>query len=289
MLDAPDAALTGEARAALAACARTAHVADGRGAAPLRAAGWARALAELAKTGRASTLPASVVAAGTDHGRGASPTWCDHRYWWPRTADRRPGRKGPVALTRQRWGSPHRGRRARRRPGAAHRHRRGRPEPADTGRRAKFGFRLSLPTGTTVPGRVGRASGGVSLATARVVGGGRGVGGKLEGSARWRNWYLLGGSWACPGWSPAGLAPAQAARARARITPSCTSPVDQRRHPAHGTAWRQEHVVVNTDPGSWLRQYASSGIWGSLLLWSRPCASGRTPFGNVRGMTVVLW
>jgi len=56
VLDAPDAALAGEARAALAAAGvRTAHVADLGEAAGYAPLAWARALAELATTGLATT------------------------------------------------------------------------------------------------------------------------------------------------------------------------------------------------------------------------------------------
>src|SRR5262249_37076341 len=71
VLDAPGPARAGGARAALAAAGvRTAHVADLGEAAGYAPLAWARALAELASTGLASTGPASaVVAAGTDHGQ----------------------------------------------------------------------------------------------------------------------------------------------------------------------------------------------------------------------------
>ncbi|HEY7879754.1 MAG TPA: hypothetical protein VID31_02865, partial [Streptosporangiaceae bacterium] len=187
VLDAPDAALAGEARAALAAAGvRTAHVADLGEAAGYAPLAWARALAELATTGLATTgLASAVVAAGTDHGqevlahlgaitglpmaancltaaRGDGGQWQLTRQRWAGSLTEDAVLDGDLALLTVATDAVA-------------------PEPADTpAELAVAPFRPSLADGDlTVRAAVSaERSGGVSLASARVVvGGGRGVGG----------------------------------------------------------------------------------------------------------------
>jgi electron transfer flavoprotein alpha subunit len=284
VLDAPDAALTGEARAALAAAGvRTAHVADLGEAAGYAPLAWARALAELASTGLASTglastLPASaVVAAGTDHGQevlahlGAItglPVAANCL-----TAAR--GEGGQWQLTRQRWagsltedavldGDPALLTVAT--DAVA-------PEPADTpAELAVASFRPSLADGDlTVRAAVSaERGGGVSLATARVVvGGGRGVGGPdgfgpLEELAG-----LLGGALGVSrvvtsqGWRPHRQ---QVGQTGTRITPELYLACGISGAIQHmaGCLSARNIVVVNTDPDAPILAHAQYAVIGDL-------------------------
>ena len=274
VLDAPDAALASEARAALAAAGvRTAHVADLGEAAGYAPLAWARALAELATAGPAS----AVVAAGTDHGQevlahlGAItglPVAANCL-----TAAR--GDRGQWLLTRQRWagsltedavldGDPALLTVATDAVAA---------EPADApAELAVELFRPSLADGDlTVRATVSaERGGGVSLATARVVvGGGRGVGGPdgfgpLEELAG-----LLGGALGVSrvvtsqGWRPHRQ---QVGQTGTRITPEL--------YLACGISGAIQHmagclsartiVVVNTDPDAPILAHAQYAVIGDL-------------------------
>lgn len=279
VLDAPDAALAGEARAALAAAGvRTAHVADLGEAAGYAPLAWARALAELATTGLATTGPASaVVAAGTDHGQevlahlGAITglPMAANCVTAARAGD------GQWQLTRQRWagslteeavldGDPALLTVAT--DAVA-------PAPAETpAELAVAPFRPSLADGDlTVCATVSaERGGGVSLATARVVvGGGRGVGGPdgfgpLEELAG-----LLGGALGVSrvvtsqGWRPHRQ---QVGQTGTRITPEL--------YLACGISGAIQHmagclsartiVVVNTDPDAPILAHAQYAVIGDL-------------------------
>jgi electron transfer flavoprotein alpha subunit len=274
VLDAPDAALAGEARAALAAAGvRTAHVADLGEAAGYAPLAWARALAELAATGPAS----AVVAAGTDHGQevlahlGAItglPVAANCL-----TAARGDG--GQWQLTRQRWagslteeavldGDP-----------ALLTVATDAVAPAPAGTPAELTvapFRPSLADGDlTVRATVSaERGGGVSLATARVVvGGGRGVGGPdgfgpLEELAG-----LLGGALGVSrvvtsqGWRPHRQ---QVGQTGTRITPELYLACGISGAIQHmaGCLSARNIVVVNTDPDAPILAHAQYAVIGDL-------------------------
>jgi electron transfer flavoprotein alpha subunit len=279
VLDAPDAALAGEARAALAAAGvRTAHVADLGEAAGYAPLAWARALAELATTGLASTGPASaVVAAGTDHGQEVL-AHLGAITGLPMAANcltAARGDGGQWQLTRQRWagslteeavldGDP-----------ALLTVATDAVAPAPAGTPAELTvapFRPSLADGDlTVRATVSaERGGGVSLATARVVvGGGRGVGGPdgfgpLEELAG-----LLGGALGVSrvvtsqGWRPHRQ---QVGQTGTRITPEL--------YLACGISGAIQHmagclsartiVVVNTDPDAPILAHAQYAVIGDL-------------------------
>jgi electron transfer flavoprotein alpha subunit len=279
VLDAPDAALDGGARAALAAAGvRTAHVADLGEAAGYAPLAWARALAELASTGLASTGPASaVVAAGTDHGQevlahlGAItglPVAANCL-----TAARGDG--GQWQLTRQRWagsltedavldGDPALLTVATDAVAA---------EPADTpAELAVEPFRPSLADGDlTVRATVSaERGGGVSLATARVVvGGGRGVGGP-DGFAPLEELAdLLGGALGVSrvvtsqGWRPHRQ---QVGQTGTRITPELYLACGISGAIQHmaGCLSARNIVVVNTDPDAPILAHAQYAVIGDL-------------------------
>jgi len=289
VLDAPDAALAGEARAALAAAGvRTAHVADLGEAAGYAPLAWARALAELAttglattglaSTGPASTGPASaVVAAGTDHGqevlahlgaitglpmaancltaaRGDGGQWQLTRQRWAGSLTEEAVLDGDPALLTVATDAVA-------------------PAPAETpAELAVAPFRPSLADGDlTVRATVSaERGGGVSLATARVVvGGGRGVGGPdgfgpLEELAG-----LLGGALGVSrvvtsqGWRPHRQ---QVGQTGTRITPEL--------YLACGISGAIQHmagclsartiVVVNTDPDAPILAHAQYAVIGDL-------------------------
>jgi len=279
VLDAPDAALAGEARAALAAAGvRTAHVADLGEAAGYAPLAWARALAELATTGLATTGPASaVVAAGTDHGqevlahlgaitglplagncltaaRGDGGQWQLTRQRWAGSLTEEAVLDGDPALLTVATDAVA-------------------PAPAETpAELAVAPFRPSLADGDlTVCATVSaERGGGVSLATARVVvGGGRGVGGPdgfgpLEELAG-----LLGGALGVSrvvtsqGWRPHRQ---QVGQTGTRITPEL--------YLACGISGAIQHmagclsartiVVVNTDPDAPILAHAQYAVIGDL-------------------------
>jgi electron transfer flavoprotein alpha subunit len=279
VLDAPDAALASEARAALAAAGvRTAHVADLGEAAGYAPLAWARALAELATTGLATTGPASaVVAAGTDHGqevlahlgaitglpmaancltaaRGDGGQWQLTRQRWAGSLTEEAVLDGDPALLTVATDAVA-------------------PAPAETpAELAVAPFRPSLADGDlTVRATVSaERGGGVSLATARVVvGGGRGVGGPdgfgpLEELAG-----LLGGALGVSrvvtsqGWRPHRQ---QVGQTGTRITPEL--------YLACGISGAIQHmagclsartiVVVNTDPDAPILAHAQYAVIGDL-------------------------
>jgi len=279
VLDAPDAVLASEARAALAAAGvRTAHVADLGEAAGYAPLAWARALAELATTGLATTGPASaVVAAGTDHGqevlahlgaitglpmaancltaaRGDGGQWQLTRQRWAGSLTEEAVLDGDPALLTVATDAVA-------------------PAPAETpAELAVAPFRPSLADGDlTVRATVSaERGGGVSLATARVVvGGGRGVGGPdgfgpLEELAG-----LLGGALGVSrvvtsqGWRPHRQ---QVGQTGTRITPEL--------YLACGISGAIQHmagclsartiVVVNTDPDAPILAHAQYAVIGDL-------------------------
>jgi len=279
VLDAPDAALASEARAALAAAGvRTAHVADLGEAAGYAPLAWAWALAELATTGLATTGPASaVVAAGTDHGqevlahlgaitglpmaancltaaRGDGGQWQLTRQRWAGSLTEEAVLDGDPALLTVATDAVA-------------------PAPAETpAELAVAPFRPSLADGDlTVRATVSaERGGGVSLATARVVvGGGRGVGGPdgfgpLEELAD-----LLGGTLGVSrvvtsqGWRPHRQ---QVGQTGTRITPEL--------YLACGISGAIQHmagclsartiVVVNTDPDAPILAHAQYAVIGDL-------------------------
>jgi electron transfer flavoprotein alpha subunit len=284
VLDVPDAALAGEARAALAAAGvRTAHVADLGEAAGYAPLAWARALAELATTGLATTglattgLASAVVAAGTDHGQEVL-AHLGAITGLPMAANcltAARGDGGQWQLTRQRWagslteeavldGDP-----------ALLTVATDAVAPAPAGTPAELTvapFRPSLADGDlTVRATVSaERGGGVSLATARVVvGGGRGVGGPdgfgpLEELAS-----LLGGALGVSrvvtsqGWRPHRQ---QVGQTGTRITPEL--------YVACGISGAIQHmagclsartiVVVNTDPDAPILAHAQYAVIGDL-------------------------
>ena len=284
VLDAPDAALASEARAALAAAGvRTAHVADLGEAAGYAPLAWARALAELATTGLATTGLATagptsaVVAAGTDHGqevlahlgaitglpmaancltaaRGDGGQWQLTRQRWAGSLTEEAVLDGDPALLTVATDAVA-------------------PAPAETpAELAVAPFRPSLADGDlTVRATVSaERGGGVSLATARVVvGGGRGVGGPdgfgpLEELAG-----LLGGALGVSrvvtsqGWRPHRQ---QVGQTGTRITPEL--------YLACGISGAIQHmagclsartiVVVNTDPDAPILAHAQYAVIGDL-------------------------
>jgi electron transfer flavoprotein alpha subunit len=280
VLDAPDAALAGEARAALAAAGvRTAHVADLGEAAGYAPLAWARALAELATTGLATTGlatpgPASaVVAAGTDHGQEVL-AHLGAITGLPMAANCL-GDGGQWQLTRQRWagslteeavldGDP-----------ALLTVATDAVAPAPAGTPAELTvapFRPSLADGDlTVRATVSaERGGGVSLATARVVvGGGRGVGGPdgfgpLEELAS-----LLGGALGVSrvvtsqGWRPHRQ---QVGQTGTRITPELYLACGISGAIQHmaGCLSARNIVVVNTDPDAPILAHAQYAVIGDL-------------------------
>jgi electron transfer flavoprotein alpha subunit len=284
VLDAPDAALAGEARAALAAAGvRTAHVADLGEAAGYAPLAWARALAELATTGLATTAlattgPASaVVAAGTDHGQEVL-AHLGAITGLPMAANcltAARGDGGQWQLTRQRWagslteeavldGDP-----------ALLTVATDAVAPAPAGTPAELTvapFRPSLADGDlTVRATVSaERGGGVSLATARVVvGGGRGVGGPdgfgpLEELAG-----LLGGALGVSrvvtsqGWRPHRQ---QVGQTGTRITPELYLACGISGAIQHmaGCLSARNIVVVNTDPDAPILAHAQYAVIGDL-------------------------
>jgi electron transfer flavoprotein alpha subunit len=284
VLDAPDAALAGEARAALAAAGvRTAHVADLGEAAGYAPLAWARALAELATTGLATTGlatpgPASaVVAAGTDHGQEVL-AHLGAITGLPMAANcltAARGDGGQWQLTRQRWagslteeavldGDP-----------ALLTVATDAVAPAPAGTTAELTvapFRPSLADGDlTVRATVSAGrGGGVSLATARVVvGGGRGVGGPdgfgpLEELAG-----LLGGALGVSrvvtsqGWRPHRQ---QVGQTGTRITPELYLACGISGAIQHmaGCLSARNIVVVNTDPDAPILAHAQYAVIGDL-------------------------
>jgi electron transfer flavoprotein alpha subunit len=279
VLDAPDAALAGEARAALAAAGvRTAHVADLGEVAGYAQLAWARALAELATTGLASTGPASaVVAAGTDHGQEVL-AHLGAITGLPMAANcltAARGDGGQWQLTRQRWagslteeavldGDP-----------ALLTVATDAVAPAPAGTPAELTvapFRPSLADGDlTVRATVSaERGGGVSLATARVVvGGGRGVGGPdgfgpLEELAG-----LLGGALGVSrvvtsqGWRPHRQ---QVGQTGTRITPELYLACGISGAIQHmaGCLSARNIVVVNTDPDAPILAHAQYAVIGDL-------------------------
>jgi electron transfer flavoprotein alpha subunit len=279
VLDAPDAALAGEARAALAAAGvRTAHVADLGEAAGYAPLAWARALAELATTGLATTGPASaVVAAGTDHGQEVL-AHLGAITGLPMAANcltAARGDGGQWQLTRQRWagslteeavldGDP-----------ALLTVATDAVAPAPAGSTAELTvapFRPSLADGDlTVRATVSaERGGGVSLATARVVvGGGRGVGGPdgfgpLEELAG-----LLGGALGVSrvvtsqGWRPHRQ---QVGQTGTRITPELYLACGISGAIQHmaGCLSARNIVVVNTDPDAPILAHAQYAVIGDL-------------------------
>ena len=279
VLDAPDAALAGEARAALAAAGvRTAHVADLGEAAGYAPLAWARALAELATTGLATTGPASaVVAAGTDHGqevlahlgaitglpmaancltaaRGDGGQWQLTRQRWAGSLTEEAVLDGDPALLTVATDAVA-------------------PAPAETpAELAVAPFQPSLADGDlTVRATVSaERGGGVSLATARVVvGGGRGVGGPdgfgpLEELAG-----LLGGALGVSrvvtsqGWRPHRQ---QVGQTGTRITPELYLACGISGAIQHmaGCLSARNIVVVNTDPDAPILAHAQYAVIGDL-------------------------
>jgi electron transfer flavoprotein alpha subunit len=279
VLDAPDAALAGEARAALAAAGvRTAHVADLGEAAGYAPLAWARALAELATTGPASTGPASaVVAAGTDHGqevlahlgaitglpmaancltaaRGDGGQWQLTRQRWAGSLTEEAVLDGDPALLTVATDAVA-------------------PAPADTPAELTVApFRPSLADGDlTVRATVSaERAGGVSLATARVVvGGGRGVGGP-DGFAPLEELAgLLGGALGVSrvvtsqGWRPHRQ---QVGQTGTRITPELYLACGISGAIQHmaGCLSAKNIVVVNTDPDAPILAHAQYAVIGDL-------------------------
>jgi electron transfer flavoprotein alpha subunit len=279
VLDAPDAALAGEARAALAAAGvGTAHVADLGEAAGYAPLAWARALAELATKGLASTGPASaVVAAGTDHGqevlahlgaitglpmaancltaaRGDGGQWQLTRQRWAGSLTEEAVLDGDPALLTVATDAVA-------------------PAPADTPAELTVApFRPSLADGDlTVRAAVSaERGGGVSLATARVVvGGGRGVGGPdgfgpLEELAG-----LLGGVLGVSrvvtsqGWRPHRQ---QVGQTGTRITPELYLACGISGAIQHmaGCLSAKNIVAVNTDPDAPIMSHARYAVIGDL-------------------------
>ena len=284
VLDAPDAALPAEARAALAAAGvRTAHVADLGEAAGYAPLAWARALAELATTGLATTglattgLASAVVAAGTDHGqevlahlgaitglpmaancltaaRGDGGQWQLTRQRWAGSLTEEAVLDGDPALLTVATDAVA-------------------PAPAETSAElAVAPFRPSLADGDlTVRATVSaERSGGVSLATARVVvGGGRGVGGPdgfgpLEELAG-----LLGGALGVSrvvtsqGWRPHRQ---QVGQTGTRITPELYLACGISGAIQHmaGCLSAKNIVVVNTDPDAPILAHAQYAVIGDL-------------------------
>jgi electron transfer flavoprotein alpha subunit len=284
VLDAPDAALGSEARAALAAAGvRTAHVADLGEAAGYAPLAWARALAELASTELASTELAStgpasaVVAAGTDHGQEVL-AHLGAITGLPMAANcltAARGDGGQWRLTRQRWagslteeavldGDP-----------ALLTVATDAVAPAPAGTPAELTvapFRPLLSEGDlTVRATVSaERGGGVSLATARVVvGGGRGVGGPdgfgpLEELAG-----LLGGALGVSrvvtsqGWRPHRQ---QVGQTGTRITPELYLACGISGAIQHmaGCLSAKNIVVVNTDPDAPILAHAQYAVIGDL-------------------------
>jgi len=289
VLDAPDTALTGEARAALAAAGvRTAHVADLGEAAGYAPLAWARALAELAgtelastelaSTELASTGPASaVVAAGTDHGqevlahlgaitglpmaancltaaRGDGGQWQLTRQRWAGSLTEEAVLDGDPALLTVATDAVA-------------------PAPADTpAELTVVPFRPSLSDGDlTVRATVSaERGGGVSLATARVVvGGGRGVGGP-DGFAPLEELAdLLGGALGVSrvvtsqGWRPHRQ---QVGQTGTRITPELYLACGISGAIQHmaGCLSARNIVVVNTDPDAPILAHAQYAVIGDL-------------------------
>ena len=279
VLDAPDAALAGEARAALAAAGvRTAHVADLGEAAGYAPLAWARALAELATTGLATTGPASaVVAAGTDHGqevlahlgaitglpmaancltaaRGDGGQWQLTRQRWAGSLTEEAVLDGDPALLTVATDAVA-------------------PAPAETpAELAVAPFRPSLADGDlTVCATVSaERGGGVSLATARVVvGGGRGVGGP-DGFAPLEELAdLLGGALGVSrvvtsqGWRPHRQ---QVGQTGTRITPELYLACGISGAIQHmaGCLSARNIVVVNTDPDAPILAHAQYAVIGDL-------------------------
>ena len=294
VLDAPDAALGGEARAALAAAGvRTAHVADLGEAAGYAPLAWARALAELATTGLATTGlattglattglattgPASaVVAAGTDHGqevlahlgaitglpmaancltaaRGDGGQWQLTRQRWAGSLTEEAVLDGDPALLTVATDAVA-------------------PAPAETpAELAVAPFRPSLADGDlTVRATVSaERGGGVSLATARVVvGGGRGVGGP-DGFAPLEELAdLLGGALGVSrvvtsqGWRPHRQ---QVGQTGTRITPELYLACGISGAIQHmaGCLSARNIVVVNTDPDAPILAHAQYAVIGDL-------------------------
>ncbi len=279
VLDAPDTALTGEARAALAAAGvRTAHVADLGEAAGYAPLAWARALAELAGTELASTGPASaVVAAGTDHGqevlahlgaitglpmaancltaaRGDGGQWQLTRQRWAGSLTEEAVLDGDPALLTVATDAVA-------------------PAPADTpAELTVVPFRPSLSDGDlTVRATVSaERGGGVSLATARVVvGGGRGVGGP-DGFAPLEELAgLLGGALGVSrvvtsqGWRPHRQ---QVGQTGTRITPELYLACGISGAIQHmaGCLSAKNIVVVNTDPDAPIMSHARYAVIGDL-------------------------
>ncbi len=279
VLDAPDTALTGEARAALAAAGvRTAHVADLGEAAGYAPLAWARALAELAGTELASTGPASaVVAAGTDHGqevlahlgaitglpmaancltaaRGDGGQWQLTRQRWAGSLTEEAVLDGDPALLTVATDAVA-------------------PAPADTpAELTVVPFRPSLSDGDlTVRATVSaERGGGVSLATARVVvGGGRGVGGP-DGFAPLEELAgLLGGALGVSrvvtsqGWRPHRQ---QVGQTGTRITPELYLACGISGAIQHmaGCLSAKNIVVVNTDPDAPILAHAQYAVIGDL-------------------------
>ena len=284
VLDAPDAALAGEARAALAAAGvRTAHVADLGEAAGYAPLAWARALAELATTGLATTglattgLASAVVAAGTDHGqevlahlgaitglpmaancltaaRGDGGQWQLTRQRWAGSLTEEAVLDGDPALLTVATDAVA-------------------PAPAETSAElAVAPFRPSLADGDlTVRATVSaERSGGVSLATARVVvGGGRGVGGPDGFGPLDELTGLLGGALGVSrvvtsqGWRPHRQ---QVGQTGTRITPELYLACGISGAIQHmaGCLSAKNIVVVNTDPDAPILAHAQYAVIGDL-------------------------
>jgi electron transfer flavoprotein alpha subunit len=283
VLDAPGAALAGEARAALAAAGvRTAHVADLGEAAGYAPLAWARALAELASTGLATTGPASaVVAAGTDHGQEVL-AHLGAITGLPMAANcltAARGDGGQWQLTRQRWagslteeavldGDPALLTVATDAVAPA-------PAPTSSTGPAELTvapFRPSLADGDlTVRATVSaERGGGVSLATARVVvGGGRGVGGPEGFEPLEELASLLGGALGVSrvvtsqGWRPHRQ---QVGQTGTRITPELYLACGISGAIQHmaGCLSAKNIVVVNTDPDAPILAHAQYAVIGDL-------------------------
>ena len=284
VLDAPDAALASEARAALAAAGvRTAHVADLGEAAGYAPLAWAWALAELATTGLATTGlattgPASaVVAAGTDHGqevlahlgaitglpmaancltaaRGDGGQWQLTRQRWAGSLTEEAVLDGDPALLTVATDAVV-------------------PAPAETpAELAVAPFRPSLADGDlTVRATVSaERGGGVSLATARVVvGGGRGVGGPDGFAPLEELASLLGGVVGVSrvvtsqGWRPHTQ---QVGQTGTKITPELylARGISGAIQHMAGCASAKHIVAVNTDPGAPIVSRADYAVIGDL-------------------------
>ena len=279
VLDAPDAALAGEARAALAAAGvRTAHVADLGEAAGYAPLAWARALAELATTELATTGPASaVVAAGTDHGQEVL-AHLGAITGLPMAANcltAARGDGGQWQLTRQRWGGSLTEEAVLDGDPALLTVATDAVAPAPAGTPAELTvapFRPSLADGDlTVRATVSaERGGGVSLATARVVvGGGRGVGGP-DGFAPLEELAgLLGGALGVSrvvtsqGWRPHRQ---QVGQTGTRITPELYLACGISGAIQHmaGCLSARNIVVVNTDPDAPILAHAQYAVIGDL-------------------------